>query len=157
IELACANDGPQSQLRLAVQCLTNVVRLADCLASIDNAVSHVGVDAERDLVSRHDFLTADIGRGFALVDFDNTGVGRSLPEGVLARRQRVDVATVNEQYANAVALDAADVKQQLGSLAAHHDAQILVVEPDLPRIDDLNPDILLAKPVGVEARTKDRG
>jgi hypothetical protein len=32
IEFTCANDGPQSQLRLAVQRLTNVARLADCLA-----------------------------------------------------------------------------------------------------------------------------
>src|SRR5262245_23709658 len=62
VEFTCANDGPQSQLRLAIQRLTNVVRRANCLASIDNAVRNVGVDTQRYLVSRHDLLTADISR-----------------------------------------------------------------------------------------------
>src|SRR4029453_6184588 len=155
IEFACADDGPQSQLRLAVQSLTNVVRQANCLASIDNGVGDVGVDAQRNLVSRHDLLAADIGRGLTLIDFDNASVGRSLPEGVLTRRQRGDGAAVTEQHADAVTLYVADVKQYLGSRAAHDDAQVLVVKPDLPRIDDLDPDFLLAKPVGVQARSQD--
>src|SRR6185369_5974415 len=35
------------------------------------------------------------------------------------------------------------------------DAQVLVVKSDLPRIDDLNPNFLLASPVGVQARRQD--
>ena len=155
IEFACADDGPQCQLRLAVQRLTNVVRRANCLASIDNAVGDVGVDAQCDLVSRHDLLTADVSRGLTLIDFDNAGVGRSLPEGILTRRQRIDIPAVNEQHTDAIALDVADVERQLGTLAADDDAQVLVIEPDLPRINDLNPNFLLASPVGVQARRQD--
>ena len=60
VEFAGADHGPQRQLRLAVQRLPHVVRRADRLAGVDDAVGHDGVQPQRDLVGRHDLLTADV-------------------------------------------------------------------------------------------------
>ena len=50
------------------------------------------------------------------------GVRRALPERVQTRRQRVDVAAVQEQHAHAITLDRANVQQHLRRRQATQDA-----------------------------------
>ena len=71
VELAAADDGPQRELRFAVERLPHVVRLADGLTSRHDLVGHHGVEPQRDLVGRHDLLAADVEHRLAQVDLDH--------------------------------------------------------------------------------------
>ena len=84
--------------------------LADRLTGVDDLVSHDGVEPQRDLVGGHDLLTADIDDRLPPVDFDHLGLRWSLPEGVFARLQGVDVPSIDEEDTHAVALDRADIE-----------------------------------------------
>jgi len=110
IEFAYTDNRTQRQLRLAVQRLTDIVRRADRLPRIGDAVRNQRVHTQADLVGSHYFLTADIDRGLAHVEFNNSRIRRALPERVQTRPQRVDVPSVNEQHTHSVTIDRADVE-----------------------------------------------
>ena len=55
---------------------------ADGLPGVDDAVGHHGVQAQRDLVGRHDVLAGDVEHRLAQVDLDDLDLGHVLPEGV---------------------------------------------------------------------------
>ena len=80
-----AHRRPQDQLRLAVQRLRVVGDHRHRLDRVDHLVRDQQVDAQRDLVAGHDFLTRDVGHLLAAVDRLPRDLARALPEHVQAR------------------------------------------------------------------------
>ena len=152
---ASTDRGPQDKLRVAVQRLPHVVRLTERLASIDDLVGHHSVQPQSDLVGRHDLLTADIDHRLPQVDLHHLGVRRALPECVLARRQRLGVSAVDEQHADAVALDRADIQNAVRQWRTDDHLELFVAEADRPDVDDFHADLLLSRPVGKLTRRQD--
>ena len=151
IEFACSDHAPQYELRIAVQGLSNVVGLADCLASVNNLVGHDSIQPQRDLVRGHDLLTPDIDHRLAQINFNDPGFRSSLPEGIQPRVKRLDVAAIDEQNTDTVTINGADIQHTLRQRRACNHLQLFVFEPNHTRVDNLNADILLTGPVRKQA------